>query len=117
MHKHKGNDISTSEKPFRENTEDAQRVDNLKEQRKTRVSELSLIDVNEPPPTKRVHSPLDCIKENKNISGKIQKTKTRRGQVEESIVKDGRQQQDSYSKIGKKLRRTKIDDKTNPRWS
>lgn len=106
-----------SEKPFRENTEDAQRVDNLKEQRKTRVSELSLIDVNEPPPTKRVHSPLDCIKENKNMSGKIQKTKTRRGQVEESIVKDRRQQQDSYSKIGKKFRRTKIDDKTNPRWS
>lgn len=117
LDKHKGNDVSVSEKLSRENTEDVQRADNLKEQRKTRVSELSLIDVNEPPPTKRVHSPLDCIKENKNMSGKIQKTKTRRGQVEESIVKDRRQQQDSYSKIGKKLRRTKVDDKTNPRWS
>ena len=88
------------------------------QQRKTRVSELSVIDVNEPIPTKRIHTPLDYeIMENKNLTSKIQKTRTHCGQVEKKVVRD-RRQQDSYPKVGKKLRRNgRIDDQTNPRWS
>ncbi|XP_068725103.1 CCR4-NOT transcription complex subunit 4-like isoform X1 [Montipora capricornis] len=126
--KNMGKDITMSKEPSTEKsknsiTEATQRVvTNTKkdfvQQRKTRVSELSVIDVNEPIPTKRIHTPLDYeIKENKNLTSKIQKTRTHRGQVEEKVVRD-RRQQDSYPKVGKKLRRNgRIDDQTNPRWS
>lgn len=58
---------------------------NLTEQHTTRVSELSIIDVNDPLP----HSPLDYNPERKNLDGKLQETKqqytNRHGQVQESV--------------------------------
>lgn len=88
-------------------------TENSLQQRKTRVSELSIIDVNDPLPTKRVHSPSDYNLESK----KLQETGTERRQVQENPSRFMREQQESYSSIGKKFRRSRLDDKTNPRWS
>jgi len=51
------------------------RLPNLVEQRKTRVSELSIIDVNDPLPSKCAHSVLDFNPDGKNSDGKLQETK------------------------------------------
>ena len=48
---------------------------NLIEQHKTRVSELSIIDVNDPLPSKCAHSVLDYNAEGKNSEHKLQETK------------------------------------------
>ena len=59
---------------------------NLLEQRKTRVSELSIIDVNDPLPSKCAHSISDYNSEGKNSEGKLQETKQqyRHGQNHEA---------------------------------
>ena len=86
---------------------------NPAKQRKTRVSELSVIDVNDPLPTKCVHSPLGT----KNTDGNLQETRTQRGKVQENTGRDIRQEQGGYPSIGRKLRHNRLDEKTNPRWS
>lgn len=60
---------------------------NLIEQRKTRVSELSIIDVNDPLPSKCAHSVLDHNPEGINSEGKLQETKQqhRHGQNHEAV--------------------------------
>lgn len=87
------------------------------QQRKTRVSELSIIDVNDPVPSKCVHSPLDYNLETKNVDGKLQETRTQQGQVRGTSDRDMLQQQGGYSSIGTKLRHNRLNEKTNPRWS
>lgn len=87
------------------------------QQRKTRVSELSVIDLNDPLPTKRVHSTLDCNLETKSRDDTSQETRTLQRQVQETAGRDLRQEKGGYSNIGKKLRRSRNDEKANPRWS
>ncbi|KAL9978483.1 hypothetical protein ACROYT_G016004 [Oculina patagonica] len=68
---------------------------NFTGQRKTRVSELSIIDVNDPLPSKCADSALDYNPEGKNPDGKLQETKQqyRHGQNQEAIGRDDWQQQ------------------------
>lgn len=60
---------------------------NLIEQHKTRVSELSIIDVNDPLPSKCAHSVLDYNPEGKNSEHKLQETKQQysHGQNHEAV--------------------------------
>ena len=62
------------------------RLPNLVEQRKTRVSELSIIDVNDPLPSKCAHSVLDYKPDGKNSERKLRETKQHRhGQNHEAV--------------------------------
>ena len=90
---------------------------NPAKQRKSRVSELSIIDVNDPLPTKCVHSQLDHNLETKTMDRNLQETRTQRGNVRETTGRDMRQEQGGYSSIGRKIRHSRVDEKTNPRWS
>lgn len=75
---------------------------NLAGQRKTRVSELSIIDVNDPLPSKCADSAFDYNPEGKNPDGKLQETKQqyRRGQSQEAVGRTWQQQQQGrYSGI------------------
>ena len=73
---------------------------NLIEQRKTRVSELSIIDVNDPLPSKCAHSVLDYNPEGKNSEDKLQETKQqyRYGQNHEAVGRPQQQGRNSGTK-------------------
>lgn len=114
-------EITLAEEPSTENIKNAMMegihsmssvTQNPVQQRKTRVSELSIINVNEP-----VCSSLDYNLEAKNRNGKLQETRTQQRQVQETGKDMQQGQVPGYSSIGKKLRRNRLDNKTNPRWS
>ena len=86
------------------------------EQVQTRVSELSVINVNDP-----VQSWSDYDLTAKNANGRLQESRTvRQRQDGKTAGRDiqRQQQQPGYSKVGKKVvRHNRLDDKSNPRWS
>lgn len=86
------------------------------EQVQTRVSELSVINVNDP-----VQSWSDYDLTTKNADGRLQESRTLRQRRDgETASKDiqRQQQQSGYSKVGKKVERhNRLDNKSNPRWS
>lgn len=86
------------------------------EQVQTRVSELSVINVNDP-----VQSWSDYDLTTKNADGRLQESRTLRQRRDgETASKDiqRQQQQPGYSKVGKKVvRHNRLDNKSNSRWS
>lgn len=84
-------------------TEDTHRVNmssglpNPIEQHKTRVSELSIIDLNDPLPSKCANSPPDYDAERKTPDGRLQETNKqyRHGQIQEGDRRGNKQFQQS----------------------
>lgn len=86
------------------------------EQVQTRVSELSVINVNDP-----VQSLSDYDLTAKNANGRLQESRTVRqrqdGKTAGSDIQR-QQQEPGYSKVGKKVvRNNRLNNKSNPRWS
>lgn len=86
------------------------------EQVQTRVSELSVINVNDP-----VQSLSDYDLTAKNANGRLQESRTVRqrqdGKTTGSDIQR-QQQEPGYSKVGKKVvRNNRLNNKSNPRWS
>lgn len=79
-------------------------------QRKTRVSELSIIDVNDPLPSKCAHSALDYNPEGKNPDGKLQESKQqfKHGQSQEAVGRINWQQQQQGRNSGGRARHNEV---------
>ena len=111
----KTREISQGSEPSTDNitntmTEGTHRVNNMSSglpnligQRKTRVSELSIIDLNDPLPSKCAHPALDCNPEGKIADDKLQETKQqyRQGKGQKVVDKDNWQQQQQGRNSGK----------------